>query len=392
MSKAEIAEAYPNWLQKQRRPDVPEGKPFDAWQLRIMEASELEELSPVQRLAYFSAFGNIGPSSHNVVPHRFRLDGEKNTIEVFADRATVLPESDANGTQVGVSIGCTILNIGRAARSYGMQSRFEGTVLGPNGINPLGEDNDNPYISVGTMQVINGPISNEDPRLVKAMLERKVVRALYDHSALEPQIVAEMYKIAQDPRYASLQLHLLTDQSDLHIFGKSQAQGDREVYNRKAFIGELGEWFRLNNDTDSSTGMRGREFGFDERATTRYYKGFKEQDISPDEITAFGKGGREMVESSSALGIITVDQDIPQEHIKAGALYEELSLFLHMTGNCTAMHAATTETYRPGLQVKALLETDRTPVTVFRVGQPENPQARERYHSARPELSSLILP
>lgn len=383
------------FLDRDRRAaDVPAGSVFDPWTLRVLTGDEFAshgagDQPSAAQLAYLCWLGLLAPSTHNVVSTRFQIDAEAGAITLAVDRRRVLPESDPVGRQALVSLGCSAANLLLAARHYGWEG--DASLLGASAesLRPaVANEPLHPRVLTIRFRPASSAAALGDG-WVRAMLTRKVVRAEFDQSKLDPDLPAQLAAITA--RHPALELHLISDAPTLLFLGKFQEAGDTVVVNRDRFAIELGHWLH-EDDAPDAVGMRGREFGLSPAATRRMRLGLLRQgELLADETAAFAKVGYHGMRSSSAVAVITVDEDGTAQRIAAGQAYEEMALLLEQRRYCTAMHAAATEVDAPNLALRGRLRTRRRPTVVFRIGRPLREEDGLRPHSSRPHLRDVLL-
>ena len=366
--------------------DTPPGPAFDAWRLPLFEPDALAALDRPAQLAYFARHGVLAPTPHNAVPERFRCTDRG--LELWVDRASILPAADPEGRQTGIGLGCVAANIRLAAEAYGWEARPRVTGL-TRECRPVAPGEPR-YAPVMELALVPGERARFEPAILTAIRERRIVRAELDERvALDPETTAALRAAAVRP---GLDIHILTDRPSLHFVGKFQEVAEATVFNREAFATELGEWM-LPNESESKVGMRGREFGLDDRAAARLHLGLTRQiQLLPDEIAAFTHQANVSIRAASAVVVLTCVTDDLDGWLQAGDTYEEMALLLWNRGFVTAMQGSPVEVEAPNLALRARLRTSRRPTVVFRVGRPLRPEDARRPHAARPPLEELMLP
>ena len=379
-------------------PDVLPGAPFDAWRLRVLSPAEVLALPARERLAYFSAWALLAPTSHNTVPQRFRLKPAENALEFWIDRNAVLPESDPDARQATVSLGCALESAVLAASAYGFTSQVE--LDGKARPLPSSESSPNPVL-IATAR-FKPPLSRgyggepgepgERGAMLAALKGRKMVRAVFDEQVkLSPAVAAELDEQVRS-LHPGLTLHLLTDAPTKIFLGKFQELADTTVINRPRFARELGAWL-LPNEATSLVGMRGHEFGLSGGAATRMHLGLLGQGpLLPDETAGFAKVSNVGMRTASAIAVLTVAKDDVEHRVAAGRAFQRLATALVKAGFATAMHAGITEVDGPNLALRGRLRTSERPTVVFRIGKPIHAEDGARPHSSRPPLRDLLLP
>ena len=377
------------------RSDVPDGLAFDAWRLSVLSFDDFtslggETLPSEAQLRYLAALALLAPSTHNTVPVRLRIDAARATLAFALDRRAILPQSDSVGRQATVSLGAAIANATLAAGAYGLDAALEVRSEAEKVIRP--DDGSEPIVPVASLRISRGRAPSEWPtvNVVAAMPHRKMVRAEYDERVkLDSALTEELAAIARRV-HGGLTLRLITDAPTLLALGKFQELADSTVINRPLFARELGDWF-LENDSDKSVGMRGREFGLDDAAARRFRSGLAgDGPLLPDETVAFAKAGNVGMRSSSAVAVITASRDDLEHRLAAGRAFEEMALRLAVSGFAVAMHAGITEVEGPNLALRGRLRTFDRPTVVFRTGKPLRAADGERPHASRPTLEEVL--
>ncbi|HTV18593.1 MAG TPA: hypothetical protein VMG12_07985 [Polyangiaceae bacterium] len=384
--------------------DVPQGASFDAWRVPLLSREQFMTLgrggsAPAgeprwsnEQLRYLASFGLLAPSSHNSVPQRFRLAAAGGRIDVAIDRRAVLPASDPSGRQGLVSVGCCLTNLELAGAALGVGVRARVLPEAANAL-PLGaaEPAAASLVDVLSLELVRLGSPGLDGEWLSLLREHKVVRAEYDRRIPLPVALARrLGQVARDAS-PSVELHLLDDPSRLRALGRFQEQADRFVFEMGPFTRELGDWL-LPNDVEAGVGMRGREFGFDDRFAEHVHQALRAQSLLPDQLAGFAKGGRMGVESSSAVAVISVEQETPAAWIDAGRAAHRVSLECQREGFCSAYHASLTEVeWARQMLAASVLHTTRTPAVLLRIGKPKRPDDLARPHASRPPLNDVLF-
>lgn len=374
--------------------DVPLGAPFDAWRLQPLPPNSFPstaELPNEAWLRHFASLALLAPSTHNTVPVRIRLDTAIRAIHFALDRRAILPQSDPVGRQATVSLGASLANAALAAESHGFDTQITLHAEAENAIRPS-TDRSESIVPVATLVLESNRrhLAPDDSPIVAAMLRRKMVRAEYDERVkLDGACGKELAEIARRVE-RGLTAHLITDAPTLLVLGKFQELADSTVINRPSFARELGDWF-LENESDSTVGMRGREFGLGDDAARRFRAGLTGLGpLLPDETVAFAKAGNLGMRSASAVVVITVQRDDMRHRVAAGRAFEEMALRLSLEGFAVAMHAGITEVDAPNMALRGRLRTMDRPTVVFRTGKPLRSADGQRPHASRPSLEQIL--
>jgi hypothetical protein len=375
--------------------DVRASDPFELWQLSVLSPEDFAalgtpsgDLSPAQ-LRHLAAYDLLAPTSHNTIPQRFLFPGEGNTLEIWLDRAVVLAASDPSGRQASVSLGCGIANLLQAGRRYGLEAAVELYEDPACPVSPhhTGEAR---YTRVARIRFRSGAVP-ESEAVLRAMLERRSVRADYNASVPLPTQLAETLTDLMRSQYSELEFHLVTDVPTLTFLGELQEFADSTTLSREEFTTELGNWL-IENDSESPLGMRGREHGLSDELTVGVQtRLLSEIRLKSAEVSGLAHGGNVGIRSSSAVAIIVAPHDDLERRVLAGRAFEDLVLRVQQHGFVTATHAAITEIESANLALQARLATRGRPMVVFRMGQPLDPRDAGRPHSARPSVNDVTL-
>jgi hypothetical protein len=381
-----------------QRIGVDEGEIYEAWKLKLLDWQQFSGLFNAEgrlsndQLRYWAAFGLLAPTTHNTVPERFLLNEEGQGMELKLDRSRILPASDANGRQALISAGAVVQNIRLAAKCYGYETKLELLKNNQKSILPLGQDNNNRYVSYANLEFSYSGRAC-DPGWLQAMLDRKVTRCEYKTTPLIDGAKEGMRRYVKSfDKGVDL---ILVDDSQPALkqrLARLQEYAMSFVINNEKFAAELGSWFLPNSDKTTSYAMRGREFGLGDIITDKLHHGLKgEEALVAQDTILFTSGEAAMMKNNSAVAILCAKDDSFQSRVETGMIYEDLVLNAARQGFVTSMHAALAEVALSNKLLKVLLKTSKRPMVIFRIGVPKNIADFKRYHSARPDLDSVIL-
>jgi hypothetical protein len=88
---------------------------------RASQRDEPAENVPLHLVEELVAAAILAPSMHNTQPWRFRFEPARQTIELYADPARMLPFGDPDGRAVHIACGAALLNLRLAAVAAGRQ-------------------------------------------------------------------------------------------------------------------------------------------------------------------------------------------------------------------------------------------------------------------------------
>jgi hypothetical protein len=244
---------------------------FTCWQLAVLEPSEFQALGPahgrvlgVEQAKYLLRFSLLAPSSHNTVPQAYELECEADRIGLFLRQQLVLKESDPDGREALASVGCAIENLVQAAEQYGVTCRWQACpTLDWSSVAPSSRPRDR-YL--GQLLLSSAPLPEATGRkaTLGRMLDRRSVRAEFDSAVTMP---VELGHELTDALAPSVQLSIFESTTDKFAWAKLDELALKHKLEETPFRRELGEWLLPNDDELHPRGMRGREFGFDDRVT-----------------------------------------------------------------------------------------------------------------------------
>jgi len=374
---------------------IPEGEAFQARRLRVLEPAEYLNLSRFNQSLYACALAALAPTTHNTIPQRFRIEND-GAVRVFVDRKYVLPASDPEGRQAIISMGAVTEHLIQTYQTYGMDGEFVITRSNRDAFLPYADDGSEPVVELGVFNPQAGD-GEVDLSKVEAMVHRKVHRGVYDERPLVDEIKDML--IAELQRFPSLQLHIIKSLMVKDRLGAFQAQALGHVLGNQLFREELGRFFRLNDDAESRVGMRGREFGRDDRTTLILKQGMLgEGEIDAMTLQGFARAEQDGLRSATAVICITGENQNLDSWVRAGMLYGKLILKLQLLGITHQMHAALTEiSYFPIRLANLTLKSTilhcprRELLSVFRIGVPVEAQPLYEKHASKKPVEELFV-
>ncbi len=367
--------------------NMPQQTNYEVWNNEL-SLDELGRLTPADKLAYLCLLAHLAPSSHNTQPWRFFIDEASMAITLYLDREFVLPASDVDGRQAVVSIGCAVENLICGANYLGLEPDIKFLTDNREEVKPFLENEPKltPLVEIKFTEI--KPDLNL-AKIIKAIFNRKAVRAEYDPQKSIPEEIIDLIK--KIPNEETTKLHTIT--SSLHRLGVAefQSQADAFVINSPKFSKELGEWL-LPNDTTNYVGMPGIGFGLPDDQALRMHNGLLGKTLlQPEDGLKFALAGKIGLEKSPLIGIITTTKDDIENWIMAGRNFEKIFLTLTCNDIQVAVHAGITEVPLIKKIFSATLGTTRFITVLFRAGYVKKEEDRNRPHSPRLPLAEVML-
>jgi hypothetical protein len=372
---------------------------FSAWDIEVLSRSRFAALNGESwgalngaQARYLLGFSVLAPSTHNSVPQLYELDLAGQAIGILLDRRRVLPASDPSGRQALISVGCAIENLQLAAAQYGIASTWQP-------LPGLAEASSSsltggPPVRLG--RVLFGgasPAPAEPAReaALRSLLERRTLRAELDASrSLPEELLGELRAAAAAEKVV---LSVFQSPTEKFAWGKLEEAALKHKLEQEAFRHELGHWILNNDDETSERGMRGREFGFDDRICRELALQLRgEAALHGDQLALMARGGRLGLASASAVCALSSGEDHPAQLLDVGRVYQRCSLAAWRRGFVQAVHSAICEVSHVRAMCRAtLLRTAGAPSLSFRLGVPTRALDLSRPHSSRPALDSLLV-
>lgn len=333
---------------------TPDSENYDAWNLKPLEGFTTKELF----LKHLVAWATLAASTHNTQPWRFIIEPQSSTIHLCLDPYWVLPASDKNGRQAGISMGCALENLLRAASYYGAPCEVSYPLL-PEGY-------PHPFITVLVGERIAS--AEYDSCILKTMRERKMNRKRFDpKQKIPPEVIKEISGITDK---LGLTLDMITDWPTRNIMATAQYAADQIVIAMNDFRNELGRFF-LPNSTLEPRGMPGFTYGLDDEMSEKIHEELlKEGAFDAYIAEAFPAGDLEAFKSAPLILVISIPEDTPYFRVLAGRALESIALLAEKSRLGFSVHAAMTEVAFSRGALKTRLMRPEQPVVICRIGYP----------------------
>lgn len=373
---------------------------FDAWghePLGWAEFCSLDarhtKLPSREQVLHLLRYSVLAPSTHNSVPQAYRIDMDRGCIELYLRRHRVLPASDPTGEEALIGLGCAIENLATAAALYGIDCHWQpDPELSWDRVLPSTQIVDT---RTGSLELRASDTSPDDAirrAVLSNLLDRRTVRAEFDGAECLPEALRTQLEtcIRPEPR---VRLDVFESVRDKFAWGKLDESATKHKLEERAFQSELGQWLLANDDIESLRGMRGREFGLDDRTTRELSAELRgESSMAVDRLAFLARAGRQGLCSASAVCVVSCLDRNPDTALQAGRIFQRCGLLARAAGFACAVHTAVCQVAHARAMSQATLMPHRTiPSVVFRLGKPRNPADWIRPHSSRPRLEELLI-
>ena len=373
--------------------------PFKGRDLAILSLGEFGALGSGSRVLsdvqarYLLEFSLLAPSSHNTVPQAYCL-GAGDTCAVYLRREFVLEASDPTGEEALISVGCAVEAFAIAAAAYGVECEWRpAPSLSWGDVSP-GRTHAPVPVHIGTLFAKQGSAAAKEgvvERTLSALLARQVVRAEYDRNLPLPGAVASALEVVT--ARSGVRLAMFHTSAQKFAWAKLDEMALKHKLEEDPFRIELGRWLLPNGDVTSTRGMRGHEFGLDDRLALELSAQLRgDAALESDQLAFLARASRVGLVSSSALGVLSTRDDTPESAVQVGRAFQRAAVTIVQHGFSCAVHTAVCQVPHARCMAQATLLSGIRPKLIFRLGKPLNADHERRPRSSRPPLDELLLP
>ena len=371
---------------------------FAAWDIQPLSVSEFQALNPSKSGALNAAqahhllgFALLAPSAHNTVPGAFGLELSRSRIAVFLRPQYVLKASDPTGREALASIGCAIENLVIAAAQYGIACEWipnQALTWAAVGSSSMSLD-----VRLGHLQLANHASVPAEPvrhSTLASMRERKVIRSEFTKAALPRELSTSLRGCVRPSERVALEL--FESEHDKFAWGKLDELAMKHKLEEPAFRSELGRWLLPNADDSSPRGMRGREFGLDDRLALELSAQLRgEIPMASDQLAFMARAGRVGLQSASTICVLSCLDEAPDTAISSGRVYQRCVLLAWPHGIAHAVHTGICKVpHARAMSQATLMRGGNAPSVIFRLGTPMHGADWSRPHSSRPQVTDVL--
>ena len=360
--------------------------PFKGRDLAILSLGEFSALGSGARVLsdaqarYLLQFSLLAPSSHNTVPQAYCL-GAGDTCAIYLRREFVLEASDPTGEEALISVGCAVEAFAIAAAAYGVECEWRPAPgLSWSGVRPGPAQ---APVHMGTLFARRSSTEAKDSvieRTLSALLARQVVRAEYDRNLPLPGAVASALELAT--ARSGVRLAMFHTSAQKFAWAKLDEMALKHKLEEDPFRVELGRWLLPNDDVTSTRGMRGHEFGLDDRLALELSAQLRgDAALESDQLALLARASRVGLVSSSALGVLSTRDDTPESAVQVGRAFQRAAVTIVEHGFSCAVHTAVCQVSHARSMAQATLMGGIRPKLIFRLGKPLNAENARRRNS-----------
>ncbi len=341
-------------------------KNYESWNIKIEDFPAAG--TQHEQIEFLTRFALLAPSGHNSQP--WRIHASDSQVALYINTGRNLNQSDPQGRQLYISLGCFLENLFTAADFFGF-------AFLPTYNYPDPSDGATPVAEI-TFQK-RTPAEHKDRRMVRAIIERNSNRYPYRDEPL-PQSFIDYAGTIIEPQ---IKIFLLTDTAQ-----KDQAANimeDAQIYAMDSadFRKELSEYIK-SSYTEEPYGMPGFTLNIPGPVSILAPKLAKNINLSR---LSKKQDSELLLRRTPALGVICASQDSRENWLSVGRVFERVWLRATSDGIAFSVWAAAIqhETFRARLQ--KILNTPLLPMAAFRAGLPKTKPG----HSPRFSLKDLAV-
>ena len=306
-----------------------------------------------EQFAFLLRYAHMAPSSHNTQPWMFEVGGDR--ISILRDRSRWLPVADSDQRELHISVGCALESLLVAAEHFG----FRGEVH----FFPQGSESD----VAAELQL--QPSAKPSPReaLFPAIVQRHTNHRPYDGRPLTEEELQGLEATAVEP---GIEIHLTSDPSVRRTVDDLVVRADALQFADPAWREELGHW--LGQGVFGSGWIMSK---MSQLAVTYLNMG-----------KGTAKKDMELLNSASALGVITAHSVDRAAQLQVGQVFERMFLTATVRGMALQPMNQILQVTEARKAFEALLPAAwGHPQLTFRLGyaQPEE-------HTPRRELNDVL--
>ena len=272
----------------------------DEEQAALARHSFTQEDTMSQHMVEMVRYATLAANGHNTQPWKFVL--RQDIIEIHPDYSRHLPVVDPDNRELWISLGCALENLLLAAQAAGYV---------PAVAYPDVDEVIRVQLAADTPQA--GPLFNAIPL-------RQTTRSVYDG---RPTPTADLDTMQSLPLEPGVSLRFLNTPAEMDIALEYVNAGNLHQYADRAFVDELISWLRFNKKEALATldGLYSRCSG---NPTVPRWLG--RMFVSSTKPQQQADADAEKLRSSAGAVVIASDTDNKTAWVRAGQVYERLTL------------------------------------------------------------------
>lgn len=318
----------------------------DVW--LVSENNFPENGDMADKLKFLLRYAILAPSSHNVQPWKFKIDGNK--ADFYVDFSKSLKIANPDNRELFISTGCAIANFVIAAKHFGFNPKIT-------------------YSGEGDLaaSVLLEPSQKQKNGLFEQITKRHTDRDPYFDKTIPQNDMENLQKCCE----GAVVLTLAADKQIKSEIAELVRTGDITQFNDKAYRDELSFWIRKG--ILGNTGL------------IAWLISLIMSDFNIG--STIGAGEKKSIETSSAFAILSSDKNERVSWIKTGEVFEKIALTATGLGMCLQpMNQGSIQVPAHREKLKSLLNITGIPNFAFRIGYAEI----QNKHTPRHELEYFL--
>ncbi len=301
-----------------------------------------------ERLLFLIRYAHLAPSTRNVQPWFFHIDGD--SVVVTLNKERILPHSDFVGRQVVISVGAAVYNLKVAATAYGLPFTTESAMDNLESFKVVFK-----FSNLETDKIVH----IED---LQAILDRHNNRENYTEQAL-PKDFIERMSSGNDEHITTF---FVEDKNKLSEITEKLVEATDVAFSNKDFSNEAADWVKpsLQKYRD---GMPAYNLGFNKLVS--FFLPFIIRNFNTAKPQMYKH--RTWLEHSPAVAVVCTKEDNVSAWLEAGEEFEKIVLTATKENIKYAVMAALIEIGDYYKDLQKVLGTTMRPQMFFRMGYAE---------------------
>lgn len=331
-------------------------KKYDRGTLAVwnVDESEFPENGKMEnKIKFLLRYAILAPSGHNTQPWKFNFD--KNKLLIMPDFSKIRPAVDPDNRELFISLGCAAKNFELAADYFGLmyEKKF------------VGEQYE--------YRLIEGKKVPKNIHLFRSILKRSTSRGEFEKKRVSREVLS---------RITTPNAQVISNEETKQKIAEIAYESNKVWYKSRQLVEELDYWLAddiANGNDGIPTGMLNLyKIAVD-------LKQFLVKDSPEAEIKA--KREKKLALEAPAMVIITSKVDNAESWVKAGEIYEEISLMLASKGIGVGFFNTILELKTQRKKIENLMGNGTKPQLLMRLGYPKEKVIK----SARREVKFCMM-
>jgi len=318
---------------------------YKSWEINLSDFPQDALLQ--KQLEFLVGFAILAPSGHNSQPWQFSVGRDFIDISVESERS--LAQSDPEGRQLSIAIGCAIENLRVAADYFGFETKIEYFPEGPSS-----------FLFARMFFANKKAASIDDKHLVFSIPKRRTNRNKYEDRPLPQESIESIRRFSDE----NLHIEIVTELDQRNVFAELASNAQVEAMDSSSFREELSHYVKPST-TKEKFGMTGATLLMP--AFLSYFASWLIQRVNLSRLSK--KQDEALLKRfTPAFLVISTEKDDKISWMKAGELFERVWLMAEQAGiSCSPMAGCVQDrSYRE--KVREVLRENYTPQIFSRIG------------------------